>query len=399
MAAITFPASPALNDIHSVGTRSWKYNGTAWKLVPKTTDAILEGSNNLYYTDARVAAAPAVTALETRAGNIESAATTLAGRVTTSEGNITTLTSGLATEKGRVDAILSASDADKDSFAEIVQLINSVNTDSNDAFAGYVTSNNAAVAAIDGRVTTLEGQNHSVTGKSGEIYVSGDSTTGYTVELDAPIKSDLQEFSNDITNLAAAVYNNEGGSRIADLEYQDGQISYRIDAVEGRLTTAEQYVSDTDGKLINTQNEVASLQGTLGNVETEVTNARNSGTFGSKPTLADRLDYSDVQIQELKNELEEARNGQPTLDARLDAVDSYVDSVQGRLVTAEYELDSVESAIGEQGGRISTLENQVSSVEVALGLGGDGPGKQTKNALDITAPSHEEGRIWIDTSD
>jgi hypothetical protein len=139
-----------------VGTRSWKYNGTAWKLVPKTTDAILEGENNLYYTDARVAAAPAVTALETRAGNIESATTTLAGRVTTSEGNITTLTSGLATEKGRVDAILSASDADKDSFAEIVQLINSVNTDSSDAFAGYVTSNNAALAAVEGRVTTLE---------------------------------------------------------------------------------------------------------------------------------------------------------------------------------------------------------------------------------------------------
>ena len=88
MAAITFPASPALNDIHTVGNRSWKYNGTAWKLVPKTTDAILEGSNNLYYTDARVAAAPAVTALETRAGNIESAATSLTSRVGTAEGTI-----------------------------------------------------------------------------------------------------------------------------------------------------------------------------------------------------------------------------------------------------------------------------------------------------------------------
>ena len=34
------------------------------------------------------------------------------------------LQSNIDTEKGRIDAILSASDADKDSFAEIVSLIN-----------------------------------------------------------------------------------------------------------------------------------------------------------------------------------------------------------------------------------------------------------------------------------
>lgn len=51
------------------------------------------------------------------------------------------------TEKGRVDAILSASTADKDSFAEIVQLINSVDTQNDSAFASYVLSNNAALAA------------------------------------------------------------------------------------------------------------------------------------------------------------------------------------------------------------------------------------------------------------
>jgi hypothetical protein len=70
---ITFPASPALNDIHTVGTRSWKYNGTAWKLVPKTTDAILEGTSNLYFTDARVASTSALAALEARVLALEAA--------------------------------------------------------------------------------------------------------------------------------------------------------------------------------------------------------------------------------------------------------------------------------------------------------------------------------------
>ena len=48
--------------------------------------------------------------------------------------------------EGDVSAILAASSADKDSFAEIVTLINSVDTANDDALAGYVVSNNAAVA-------------------------------------------------------------------------------------------------------------------------------------------------------------------------------------------------------------------------------------------------------------
>lgn len=52
----------------------------------------------------------------------------------------------ITTEKERIDAILLAADADKDSFAEIVSLINSVDTENDSAFASYVLSNNAALA-------------------------------------------------------------------------------------------------------------------------------------------------------------------------------------------------------------------------------------------------------------
>lgn len=57
------------------------------------------------------------------------------------------LQSQIDTEKGRIDAILSASTADKDNFAEIVALINSVDTENDSAFASYVLSNDAALAA------------------------------------------------------------------------------------------------------------------------------------------------------------------------------------------------------------------------------------------------------------
>jgi len=56
------------------------------------------------------------------------------------------LQSQVDTERGRIDSILLASDADKDSFKEIVDLINSVDTENDNAFAAYVLSNDAALA-------------------------------------------------------------------------------------------------------------------------------------------------------------------------------------------------------------------------------------------------------------
>lgn len=62
------------------------------------------------------------------------------------DGEVSDLQGQVNTEKGRIDAILLAADADKDSFAEIVSLINSVDASNDSAFAGYVSSNNAALA-------------------------------------------------------------------------------------------------------------------------------------------------------------------------------------------------------------------------------------------------------------
>ena len=60
--------------------------------------------------------------------------------------------SRMETDEARMDAVLLAADADKDSFAEIVTLINSVDTENDEAFAAYVLSNNAAVAALQADV-------------------------------------------------------------------------------------------------------------------------------------------------------------------------------------------------------------------------------------------------------
>ena len=213
MAAISFPSSPTNNQVHTVGSRSWQYNGTAWKLVARTTDAVVEGSNNLYYTNARVAAAPAVTGLESRATAIESditaiesAASTLAGRVTTAEGGlsseITRAQNAEAALGTRIDNVLSNVDgAALDSLTEVVAAFEAADSSLNGAItslansassdlAAEVTAREAAISAVEsaastlaGRVTTAEG---SISTLQSDLDTAESSLSSHTAATNNP---------------------------------------------------------------------------------------------------------------------------------------------------------------------------------------------------------------------
>jgi hypothetical protein len=109
------------------------------------------------------------------------------------------LQSQIDTEKGRIDAILDASEADKDSFKEIVDLINSVDTENDEAFAGYVLSNNERstqieqdLSDLEDRVEVLENTKEVIEeddlasfpqiGEVSKIYVAKDSNRIYRYE-------------------------------------------------------------------------------------------------------------------------------------------------------------------------------------------------------------------------
>jgi DNA-binding FrmR family transcriptional regulator len=69
---------------------------------------------------------------------------------------LSSLDGRVSSVEGDVSSILAASSADKDSFAEIVSLINSVDTVNDTAFGGYVTSNNTAVAQNAAAISSEE---------------------------------------------------------------------------------------------------------------------------------------------------------------------------------------------------------------------------------------------------
>jgi len=102
----------------------------------------------------------------------------------------TSVDSRIATEKGRVDAILLSADADKDSFAEIVTLINSVDTTNDNAFASFYT-------ASVGRLTNLESTSASVNTSVSNLntFSSSALTRLSTLEVET---ANLEAFTSSI---------------------------------------------------------------------------------------------------------------------------------------------------------------------------------------------------------
>jgi len=95
----------------------------------------------------------------------------------------------ITTEKGRVDAILSSADADKDSFAEIVTLINQVDTSNDNAFAAHYTSSRQ-------RDTSLEAFTSSI---QTEVNLISSVTSSYLTEVPSGTISSSAQITSVIT--------------------------------------------------------------------------------------------------------------------------------------------------------------------------------------------------------
>jgi hypothetical protein len=169
----------------------------------------------------------------------------------------TALDGKITTEKNRIDAILAAADADKDSFAEIVSLINSVDTENDTAFAGYVTSNNAALAAEtsarQSADTTLQGNIDTV---SSDLSALTSRVT--TAESDI-----LAEETARIAAVSAEQTARE--SAVSTLEAADDTLQDNIDAEASTRATADTSLSNRITTLEN-----ASADSRLDDVEADV---------------------------------------------------------------------------------------------------------------------------------
>lgn len=210
----------------------------------------------------------------------------------------TDLQGQITTEKGRIDAILSASTADKDSFAEIVALINSVDTTNDNAFAAYVLSNDAALAqeikdrqagdnALDARLDVIEG---------------ADTVEGSV----AKAEKDSKDYADSLNTTLTATLNKEVGLLDGRLDVLEG-----ADTVEGSVAKAEKDAKDYADSLIATEQdvrdaEITAVEGRLDIIEGDASTS-GSMLFHKAAAISSANGYTDSQVA--------------ILDARIDSLE------------------------------------------------------------------------------
>ena len=167
------------------------------------------------------------------------------------------LQSNIDTEKGRIDAILLASDADKDSFAEIVSLINSVDTTNDQVFAGYVLSNDAALAAEISRAQDIESSiiatfSAAISTETAARIADVDAEEARALAAEAALSSDLADLQSYVdTTVDSAISTltsdlaDETSARIADVDAEEARALAAEDAEVVRATAAEAALNAT----------------------------------------------------------------------------------------------------------------------------------------------------------
>lgn len=170
----------------------------------------------------------------------------------------------ITTEKNRVDAILSASQADKDSFAEIVTLINSVDTTNDSAFAGYVTSNNAALASeistrgaddtalglrIDGVVSAATALTTRVSASEQDIVDLGTAIAAETSARQSAISSEQTARQSADTTLQSNIDSEASTRSTADTSLSNRITTLENASADSRLDAVEADVADHETRI------------------------------------------------------------------------------------------------------------------------------------------------------
>jgi hypothetical protein len=177
----------------------------------------------------------------------------------------------ITTEKGRIDAILSAAGADSDSFAEIVSLINSVDATNDTAFAGYVTSNNAALASeISSRETgdtnlgiRIDGVVTAATALTTRVSAAEQDILDEVADRQSAISGEQTARANAVAALEAAdeILQDNIDAEQLSRSTADTSLSNRITALEG--ASADSRLSAVEADVADHETRISALESTI----------------------------------------------------------------------------------------------------------------------------------------
>jgi len=177
----------------------------------------------------------------------------------------------ITTEKGRIDAILSASTADADTFKEVVDLINSVDLTNDNALAAAVLSINDDIAdetsarqsadtalglRIDGVESAATALTTRVSAAEQDIVDLGTDIAAETSARQSAISSEQTARQSADTTLQSNI-DSEASTRAT----ADTSLSNRITALEG--ASADSRLDDLESDVADHETRISALETTI----------------------------------------------------------------------------------------------------------------------------------------
>lgn len=276
-------------------------------------------------SDVSDAAANASDVLRYSAGNwvASNSLSTLETTVNSQGTSISSLSTDLTTQTGRIDAILSLADADKDSFAEIVSLINSIDTTNDQAFAGFASNVDTSMGgATNGAKANFASINY---------ILAIDSYNSAIEKLDTALDST----DSNVTSLSTSYTTLEG--RVTSAETNITSSQGDLLTLDGRVTTAEGNITTLQGDVSSSQTAIATLQSNVSTAQTDILG------------LDGRLDTAETNII--------------ALDGRLDTAEGNISTLQTQMTTAQSDIGSLETRVNSTESSINALQADVNSIQ------------------------------------
>ena len=185
--------------------------------------------------------------------SVTSLSSSLSATVSSNTNSITSNTSAIGVEKGRIDSILSASDASTDTFKEVVDLINSVDLANDQSFAGFVTSSNSRISTLEAFSSSLDSTfasdeqlntvSASLASSISSISTDFDSITNKPtlISSSAQLATDISgSFTNASSSIATDISALQGFSSSLDAAFATDQQLVNLETtLDGRLDALE----------------------------------------------------------------------------------------------------------------------------------------------------------------
>tara|TARA_R110000796_G_scaffold247571_1_gene373117 strand:+ start:966 stop:2981 length:2016 start_codon:yes stop_codon:yes gene_type:complete len=223
---------------------------------------------------------------------LNASSSTLQSNIGTVQTNLNSVSGALATsittEKGRVDAILSASTADADTFAEIVTLVNSVDLTNDNAFAAHYTASRGRLDSLEAdsgsfstRVTGLEAFSSSLDATyATDAELNASSST---LQTNIDTKASITQLNASSSTLQTSIDTKSSITQLnassSTLQSNIGTVQTNLDSVSSSLASSITSLDTdfaTDAQLNASSSTLQGNIDTLGSNQTAALNTSSS---------------------------------------------------------------------------------------------------------------------------